>query len=333
MLAVVAGAFAFHYATPLTPAQLDWYGRFGVVVTHDPLPRAQVEALHKRGTKLVLYEWAVAFYDTLASPWQRSLVHTNALLNAAPLRGGAGSGEADAWYYDPAMQRAERARAIAQKLRAIGYDGVFLDTTTAENVHPAALAEFRRRHPHAGYDAEYAKFLAQLRRELGHKLIFTNQGYRSADNYLPYADWDLSESLITRPAGDERYAPRPWNDPADPWNSIHFLFANVIAPAQAKYPRVRFAHLNYGDPSLARLAVATAKLFDGSAYIAGDERSPLYFVRLGRPRGPRVDRGDASYRLFQHGVVAVNMSREPLRIPGTHLVVAPGQALVHETKR
>jgi hypothetical protein len=35
--------------------------RGAFVVTHDPLPRAQVEALHARGTKLLVYEWSVAF--------------------------------------------------------------------------------------------------------------------------------------------------------------------------------------------------------------------------------------------------------------------------------
>jgi hypothetical protein len=326
---IVAGTFAFHYARPLTPAQLAWYGRFEVLVTHDPLPRAQVDALHKSGTKVLLYEWSIAFYDTLAASWQRSLIHTPAVLNAQPLRGGVGSETADAWYYDPVSHRDTRAKAIARKLRTIGYDGVFLDTTTAVNVHPAALAEFKRRHPERDYDAEYARFLATLRRELKGKLIFTNQGYRDPEHYLPYADWDLSESLITWPIGD-RYEARPWNDPADPWNSIRFLFDNVIAPAHARYPHVRFAHLNYGDTTFAPLAVATAKLFGGAAYIAGDEQSELYFLDLGKPLGPRVDRGNASYRLFQHGVAAVNASREPLAIPGTKRIVPPGASLVEK---
>lgn len=345
LASVVTGAFAFHYATPLTPAQVDWYGRFGVLVTHDPLPRAQVDALHKRGTKLILYEWSVAFYDSLASPWQRSLIHTGALLNATPLYGGAGSPTSGAWYYDPTQQREQRAAAIARRLHDIGYDGVFLDTTTAASVHPEALAEFRKRHPKADYDVEYGRFLAQLRHALAHQLIFTNQGYRSAANYLPYADWDLSESLITFPRGGH-YVPRPWNDPADPWNSIRFLFDHVITPAHREYPHVRFGHLNYADkpdePS-ARRAVAIAKMFDGSAYIAGDEHSPLYFLDLGRAAAPRVDRGDASYRFFARGVVAVNASRTPLTIPNpqhqkyvdpesgrvlTTLVVPPGDAIV-----
>ena len=308
------GAFAFHYRAPLTPRQLRWFSRFELLVTHDPLPRAQVDALHARGTKLLVYEWAVAFYGSLASEWQRALLqrHPEALLNRSGLRGGVGSADADAWYYDPASEehRVQRARAIAKRLDDAGYDGVFLDTTTAESVHAEALAEFKARHPSDDYDHDFARFLANLRHELNGKLIFTNQGYRKADDYLPYADWDLTESLITWKGG----VPRPWDDPRDHWNSIHFLFTNLIEPARARYPHVRFAHLNYGGADVVPLVVAAAKLFGDAGYVANRE-SPLYFANLGEPQ-PRVDENGASYRLFEHGFVAVNASPRPLRVHG-----------------
>ena len=119
------GTVAFHYATPLTPRQLAWYSRFAVLITHDPLPPAQVAQLHARGTKLVLYEWAVAFYASLANAWQKQLIaDRRGLLHSYPLRGGLGSADADAWYYDPASREhvEERAGQLAQKLRAIGYE-------------------------------------------------------------------------------------------------------------------------------------------------------------------------------------------------------------------
>lgn len=336
-LLLIRGAFAFHYDTPVSEVQLRGLARFNIIVTHEPLPRAQVDALHAKGTKLLLYEWSVAFYDTRASAWQKSLIGTDALLNATPLRGGVGASDADAWYFDPATdaQRVERAQKIAGTLRDIGYDGIFLDTTTAESVHPDALAEFRKRHPRDDYDAQYARFLARLRRELGRKLIFTNQGYRSPDHYLPYADWDLTESFITY-LQKGRFVVRPWNDPRDPWNSTRYLFEHLIAPAHAKYPRVRFAHLNYADApdesdqSIVRRAVATAKMFDGDAYVAAVD-SDLYFLDLGKPNGPRVDVGDASYRKFTKGMVAVNGGRVPLVID-KRTTVAPGDSLVKVTR-
>ena len=244
------GAVAFHYATPLTPRQLAWYSRFDVLVTHDPLPAAQVAQLHSRGTRLVLYEWAVAFYASLATPWQKRLIaDRRGLLHARPLRGGVGAADADAWYYDPASREhvEERPRMLAQKLRAIGYDGVFLDTTTAESVHAGALAEYRLRHPGVHYDAAFAPFMKNLRRELGAKgVVITNQGYRAPDSLLPWADYDVSESLITHPVNG-KYAMRPRKDARDPWKGIDFLMRKLIAPVKKRYPRVRFIHLNYVD--------------------------------------------------------------------------------------
>jgi len=303
---LLAVTFAFHYQTPLTAHQLQSFSKFDVLVTHDPLPRGQVAALHAAGTKLYLYEWAVAFYDTRATRWERTLIHTEAVLNAAPLRGGAGSNDADAWYFDP-VNTGDRAKMLAAKLRDAGYDGAFLDTTTAQNVHPAALKEFAKRHPGLDYDAAFSKFLAALKRE--RVLIFTNQGYRSAAHYLPYADWDLTESLI-----GER-----------PLREISGYFAQL---PRDRYPQVHFGHLEYAHPSR---TVAMAKMFGGAGYVAGTEDSPLYFADLGKPLGARVDRGDASYRLFANGVAAVNDSREPLRIGG--LVVPPGESVVWVKKK
>ncbi len=300
---LLALTFALHYQTPLTAHELAWFAKFDVLVTHDPLPRAQVKALHEAGTKLYLYEWAVAFYDTRATPWERSLIHTNALLNATPLRGGAGSNDADAWYFDPVNARG-RAKALARKLRRAGYDGVFLDTTRAENVLPAALDEFAKRHPGIDYDAAFAKFLAALRRE--HVLIFTNQGYRDAEHYLPYADWDLTESLIG----------------GRPLHEVRHWFEQI-----PKYPNVQRGHLEYAN---VERTIAIAKMFDGAGYV-GNVESPLYFADLGAPLGERVDRGDASYRLFANGVVAVNDSSEALQIG--ELTVAPGASIVQVTKR
>jgi len=258
------GGIAFHYARPLSARELDWYSRFEVLVTHDRLPREQVDELHRRGTKLVLYEWAVAYYARLATPWHRRLRPT-ALLNVTPLQGHLGSPNAGARYYDPAApeNHRDRAQAIAARLRAFGYDGVFLDTTTSESVHPIALAEYRRRHPDLDYDVAFARFLAALRESVG--IIVTNQGYRRAEHILPYVDWDVSESLITLHG-----AFRPWNDPQDPWNSTEFLMRSLIAPAREKFPHVRFAHINYlRNPSpedIARI-VAICRMFDAEPVI------------------------------------------------------------------
>jgi hypothetical protein len=295
------GSVAFHYGGPLTPAQLAWFGRFDVLVTHDPLPRAQVDALHKRGTKLALYEWTVAFYRSLVRPksWhERMLRNRQSLLNRRGLRGHAGATDADAFYYDPANDEHTkgRVRAIAQRLAAIGYDGVFFDTTTVQSVHPTALAEYERRHPDLPYDAAFARFLKALRAEL--PLIVTNQGYRAAEHYLPYADYDITESLLTR----------PWHDPSNRWNSVDFLVPELILPVAKRYPHVRFVHLNYAsDAKQAERILSIARLFDQDAFVASPDVtetifSDHYFVDLGRP----TSEIEAGARTFERGRVTVD---------------------------
>lgn len=331
-LAERRGGIAFHYAVPLSARELAWYGRFDVLVTHDPLPRNQVDALHRRGTKLVLYEWAVAYYASLATPWHRIAP----VLNRVPLRGHLGAAGADAFYYDPAAREHQRGRAdsLARRLAAIGYDGVFFDTTTAESVHPDALAEYDRRHPDLPYDEAFAAFLANLRNKVN--VIVTNQGYRAAKDILPYADWDVSESLITRPRNG-RYVPRPWNDPSDRWNSIAYLMKHVIAPVQREYPHVRFAHINYVDvPDRAHLVpiVAAARLFDAEPVVARPDLSTLVADAFLIPDlgagGKRVDRAHGSYRFFERGFVAYNGGARPMRIAtrGKPIVVPPYTALI-----
>jgi hypothetical protein len=352
------GVMAFHYATPLTAEELAWYSRFELLVTHDPLPRAQVEALHARGTKLILYEWSVAFYGSLATPWQRALP-PSALLHAKPLRGHAGASDSDAFYYDPVSKQhaQERALALRERLRGFGYDGVFFDTTTHQSVHPEALEEFKRRHPETSYDEAFSWFLRSLRETWKTGVIVTNQGFREAGHILPFVDVDVTESLITRPV-DGRFVFRPWLEPEDPWNSISFLMRTLIAPVQARFPKVQFVHLNYLDrldDTLVARIVAIAALYGASAFIAqpsiaGGTTGAAYFAPLGAG-GDRVESSAdrTAYRAFANGLVAVNFGSTALRIPNPQrsryrdlvsgalvdadvLVVAPGESAIFERR-
>jgi hypothetical protein len=122
------GAFAFHYRAPLTPRQLRWFSRFDLLVTHDPLPRAQVAALHARGTKLLVYEWSVAVLRharervaarTAAEPSGRA-AQSRWPARRRRLRGGGRvvlrSGQ---------RRASRRARACDRAApRRLGYDGV-----------------------------------------------------------------------------------------------------------------------------------------------------------------------------------------------------------------
>ena len=317
-LLLLSGGIAFHYAPSLTPRELEWYSRFDVLVTHDPLPAAQIEALHRRGTRLVLYEWATAWYASRATPWHAALPAA-AILNPHPLRGHLGATDIDAFYYDPAAREHQRGRAemLAERIRALHYDGIFFDATTSDSVHPEALAIYRQRHPELPYDEAFARFLDNLRRELGDGIIVTNQGYRHADDVLPYVDWDVTESLITHPR-DGRFVLRPWNDPKNPWNSIDYLMRHLIAPARQKYPRVQFAHINYVDRiDRARIAeiVAITRIFGAAPVVSlrdagATVEDDLLLLDLGGP----LSHNGGRYRFFENGFVAYNPSPRALRI-------------------
>jgi hypothetical protein len=96
----------------------------------------------------------------------------------------------------------------------------------------------------------------------------------------------------------------------------------MIEPVAAKYPHVRFGHLNYatGSPAAIRVVVAAARLFTGDGYVAApsvqDEIDPIYLRNWGKPVTRRFDSKDtkASWRVFEHGVIAVTSSTEPVVI-------------------
>jgi hypothetical protein len=330
-VALRRGPFAFQYAPRLTDAQLEWYGRFDVLVTHDPLPAEQVRTLHEAGTKLLFYEWSVAFYESRATSWQKSLLAgaKRGLLHDRALRGGVGSPTSPAWYFDPAAEGhlLQRTSDLVAKLEATGYDGIFFDTTRFESVHPDARAAFERRHPGSSYDAAFAQLLAGLRQHGA--LVFTNQGYRDPGELLPHTDWDLTESLITRPRSDGVDV-RTWSSASDPWNSIHFVLRTMLEPLQREHPRVRFAHLNYIDapaPEAVRLAVAVAQLFDGEAFTAAraldHECDEIYFRDPGTALGDRFDWEEerGAHRFFTNGLIAVSAS------PVAHTITLDGRPL------
>ena len=319
------GAFAFQYAPSLTPEQLAWYSRFSVLVTHDPLPADQARALRAAGTRLLFYEWSVAFYEAHATPWQRQLFGArNSLLHEDPLYGGVGSASSPAWYFDVAHPdfATNRSTELARRLEETGYDGVFFDTTRFESVHPEARREFERRHPATSYDEAFSRFLAVLRERIGPRILFTNQGYRSPEHHLPHARWDLTESLITRNV-DGHAELRPWNDSRDPWNSILFVMRTMIEPLVARYPHTRFAHLNYvdgHDANTIAVAIAVAQIFGGEAYVSAPEieheQHNLYFRDPGTPVAARVEwpNGNGTHRFFDRGLIVVSDGTSEARI-------------------
>jgi len=327
---------AFHYAAIFPPEHIAWYCQFEILVTGGILSRDQTQRLRDGGAaKLIAYEWTSGFYPgdpvSASLAWQDEVQrHVDGwLLTRAPAFGGAADGGKAALWYDfgdPDLVRS-RARHLAQMLRDHRYNGFFFDTPGSEYLPQQVLAEFRRRHPGLDYDHALGGFFAAVRAALPQgSLIFLNQGYRHALEFLPYADLDLTESYFTA-AGPARTVFRPWHDAARPWESIRTPLTELVLPALRPFARVRMVHVNYaaGDPGQVRAALlysyCGAKLFGHDAYLihapdASLERSSVYIDSLGSPSGEYVEEPGTSivWRPYEGGAVVIQSGGPPARI-------------------
>ena len=322
------GLVAFHYGAVFDRNAVEWYTRFAMLVTGGFLSREESQKLLDRASsRLVAYEWSSAFYpaDAVSADiaWQtEALKHASTwLLNSQPAEGGAAMpGRAAFWYdfADPHL-RAARAAHLAARVSASGYSGLFLDTLGFEHLPTDLRAVFSARHPHADYNREQGSFLKALRAAVGpEKILFLNQGYRHDELFLPYADFDLTESyFVAASAGETHF--QPWHNLADPWHSILTPMEKLVQPASRRFPRVRFVHLGYaaGPAVKTRRAIsynyAAARLWDHSAYLVTEspaaEQDEVYFADLGRPLAAisGYDPGEGvAWREFEGGVVALN---------------------------
>ncbi len=328
---------AFHYQAVFTPDSEAWYTRFPILVTGDILNEKQSRKLRVNGTQLIAYCWTSAFYpgDNVSAllGWQSRVQQHRPewLLNREPHAGGAAApGRVADWYdFGNAELVAERARHLASRLVASNYDGYFFDTLGSAQLPKPMLAEFQRRHPGQDYDIAQASLLRELRKQLPPgRVIFTNQGYRNPDAFLPHADLDLSESYFTTESnGGTTF--RKWHDPDSPWDSIKTPVERLVLPALASHPRVRFVHLNYASGSRAEIqraisySYACARIFKHESYLVAPsiyaaEQDEVYFSELGNPVSPVYrEQSDQSvaWREYQKGVVAINSGSGTATLP------------------
>jgi hypothetical protein len=207
------------------------------------------------------------------------------------------------------------------------------------------------RHPEVDYDHALSGLLASLRRLKPKTTIFTNQGYRVPAVYLPAADYDLSESLMTS------YA---WGEPVEifvegeglvrtqetfyrPWKDLKPIVDAIDADIARYNPSLRILHLNYAKPlylptgksetsrdrrrpvyrkSVDKAAIyygyAAAKLWGHESYTASPDglrfaQDEIYFVDLGQPLGERYEEeGGLVRRYYEKGLVAIAHSDRPV---------------------
>lgn len=333
---------AFHYAALFNPAEVRWYGRFSILVTGGILSPEQTQQLKSEGAKLIAYEWSSGLYpgDTVSAAlvWQKTVTsHRRSwLLSPAPLGGGAAAaGRTALWYnFADSGLRNERARYLAGMVEKNGYDGLFFDTLGYESLPGSLKTEFRSKHPGLDYDSCQGLFLKEVRKYLTPgKLIFTNQGYRKPDSFLPSADLDLSESYFTFVRSDGLTGFRKWWSAEAPWESISVPMDRLVSPASRLYPNVSLVHANYagGDnPAIERAlkySFAGAKLWNHDSYLImpdrpETERDELYFTDLGKPTTVtyQEDRQNGiAWRVFDKGVVAINSGPSDAKISSLKL--------------
>jgi len=353
MPAAGQGAFAFHYAYQLSESDLRWLAKFRVVVLARALPAPDVQRLQRAGVTLFLYEWLTGFYrDRHSGPWENFLVGSKPswLLNPqGPVAGPDNSGRA--YYYDPAVADLTSAWALelSRRLERGAAAGVFFDLVGRGSVPERLLQSYTERHPATPFDAALAGQIRALRTSRPSTLIFTNQGYRLPEFYLPVADYDLSESLMTSTVGgqavevfiDGRGLVRTHETFYRTWDALRPIIASVDAAAKRHNPGVRLMHLNYVAPrfqptgqtrlvkgtnhpvfreTLDRAAIhyafAAAKLWGHDSFSAlGDVllvRDDVYFADLGDPLGPTWEERDGLViRYYRKGAVVVNPSGDP----------------------
>ncbi len=355
--AATRGSFAFHYSARLSAEELAWLRRFDLVAVGSVLPADQVASLKRSRSRLFLYEWLTGFYLDVRRPprgagsWEvyvhRS--HGEWLLNhRRPDPGPDNHGRA--YYYDPFHRDLELAWAarLARKLRHAAYDGVFFDLAGSPWVPEDLRQIYAARHPDMPYDEALGGFLRSLRHMKPDALLFTNQGYRRAPVYLPLADFDLSESVMTSYAGgapitvfvDGKGLVETRETFYRPWDEIRQVVDSIAADVARYNPRARIFHLNYVNslhrptgqtavvrgqpypivrPEVDRPAIyygyVAARLWGHESYSPPEGsalvRDEVYFTDLGQPLGASWEERDGLVRRhYEKGIVVLNPSLE-----------------------
>lgn len=368
------GSFAFYYAWSYTDEELAWFQRFEIVVPAAILPQSQIDRFHQAGSRLFFYVWATGLYidnaRSLAPGSWEALVYKNRkswLLN--PNRPDPGpDGWNHAYYYDPyqpSFQQAWVDRLDATRVSS-GYDGVFFDLVGSPSVPSKLLRTYNSRHPKTPYDRSLATILDNVSRT--GSLVFTNQGYRTAEYYLPLADYDLTESLITSYAWGQSVQIYVEGQGLverqetfyQPWLNLKAYLSDIQTKVNQYNPAVKILHLNYTNPAyqptgqtawvngvaypvyreaIDRAAIyygyVVAKLWGQESYSQGPtvsfSQDELYFTDLGEPLGNSYEERDGVVlRYYEKGVVVLNPATVSQTVDLSSPLIPPGVAGVQD---
>ena len=195
---------------------LDFVSRFNMVEiggVGDIAPENTIAFLRKRGVKTVFcYDWMPAVYyypDEENYPfvnWVYENRYTVSLNPEGPFPHTESEGYdfAREYYLDFLNQTLieKRLNFLAGIVLDNGYNGLFFDWGSGvfilEPEYEAIRRYFTQKHPDQCYLDSVKNFYSALRERCNQLSIevFTNQGYRNAENVLPYVNYDMAESYI-----------------------------------------------------------------------------------------------------------------------------------------
>ena len=212
-LAFTRGDYVTGSSAPDTE-ELAWMARFRVVHAgglFDPLPPNAISTLRRAGVGTILvYDWLPATYHYTDGegddPLTRWLYENRdwATLNPNgpfPHCAEEGYDWCEDYYFDlgdPTV-RAKRVEFLAQRVRELGYDGLFFDWGNSlfldEPEYASLRDEYNSRHPDLPYEQAIALFFQDLRDQ--GLVLQPNQAFNNAGRLLPIVNYDTSESAGT----------------------------------------------------------------------------------------------------------------------------------------
>jgi hypothetical protein len=216
-----------------------------------------------------------------------------------------------------------------ERLLKAGASGIFLDNV---HINPQCFGPQFGAHKHM-YDSQIEAFTMLLKRTRELIRSYDPEGallINSADPtalpkpYWEHIDCEMSESFICTWVSKER-----WGDWHNRWSRLDERCSGPLKEGKQICCLSYLGDTPYPLKDDAFFCYATARLMNliwnaGRDILAGNEASVLYRIKTGQPVSKkRVAANGIYFRLFQHGMVAVNPTNRDLGLQVEHAFPTP----------
>lgn len=357
------------YATFVKSDSFVWASKFKIVeigASDTEAPQKIIAELKKKGVRPVFYDWAPAGYYHKEEDINNTFIRwvyknrTSVSLNPNgpfPMC-AAENGTCKDYYFDFGNEKVvfKKADFINRFAQENGYGGVFFDWASGTFINEPEYKEmkgnFSKRHPKSSYIRSIGNFYRLMKDK--NITIITNQGFRNAENVLPFTDYDMTESYGTGTAytGKTLYVkgigrtevPQTVYFPVSEdyrkgslKDTIYYL--NYLRDLREKYKNgslKNFIYMNYAAPIFVPCGndtfratepknaifynYALAKLCNFVCYteVPFDhalERDNVYFYDLGKPLGKSYQKINGGYvRYYENGFVVLGNWQKKTKI-------------------